>query len=247
MLGYLFRCIACDDARPAVRTFPLCLNCMEALAPCPPLCPSCASPFCVQNDSGDCLRPWARHGSIRSFRARYLLINPGYRTLRRWKARGGIAFERKVLNPDFQVTIPGNAWIVPIPQRFVRAWRFGGSPSERIAKWISRRSGAPVVALLEPVHDPGLPRQAELSAEARLQNRLRFRIRAGRILPPRTPVVLVDDFMTTGHTLRKASDLLAENGADDVHVFCLGVRPVRSEQRRNLLHRECRPESVGQE
>ena len=47
-------------------------------------------------------------------------------------------------------------------------------------------------------------------------------------------IILVDDFITTGHTVRAAAKTLKLSGALSVHVFALGVRPLQCGEQRPL-------------
>ncbi|MCM2322072.1 MAG: hypothetical protein NDJ90_02305 [Oligoflexia bacterium] len=225
-----FRCPCCGSGATP-RTFPLCEGCARALVRAPALCPTCASPVCPQAaPGGGCLRPWARSG-IHSYSAAYLLVNPCYRVLKRWKLTGGPLFNRTILRADDGLR---ESWrefnadaIVTVPQRAWRAWRMKGSPSERIARFVSAELSLPIVRALEPsLARRGTRRQAELSGEDRYANPIAFA--PGERLTPGARLILVDDFMTSGRTLREAAAALLSLGAGAVHVFCLGLRLTRS-------------------
>jgi len=62
-------------------------------------------------------------------------------------------------------------------------------------------------------------RQAELDSWTRLQNEMDF-----NAWKTANNVVLVDDFITTGHTVREAARSLKMSGVRTVHVFGLGAR-----------------------
>lgn len=57
-----------------------------------------------------------------------------------------------------------------------------------------------------------------------MENPLRFKAIESRI-GGLTQVILVDDFMTSGRTIKAASQALGKAGIGRVDVFCLGVRP----------------------
>jgi predicted amidophosphoribosyltransferase len=246
ILPLLFKCPACRFAAPQRAHFPLCDLCENSLMAAPPLCPSCASPDCVREGTspGTCLRPWESPAShplpaIRSYAALYSLLGPSYPVLRSWKYQHGPAFDRRVLKATPQIRGfwasrgPFDA-VVPIPQRFRRAWLLGGSPAEKVARWAANESQAPFLPLLRPNHgsNPGSThshRQAELGLLDRFSHRLKFQVETRQVktLPRDARVLLVDDFMTSGHTLHAAAQCLRGVGVFDVHVFCLGVRIIR--------------------
>lgn len=256
MLRFLIRCVACSEFGVSRKTFPLCRNCMNELTPAPELCPRCSSPLCPQSaQPAECLRPWIRNApedGIGSYRALYYLTDACHSLLKKWKTRGAPLFDRKILVPDDSLISKlrslNAAAIVPIPQRDDRIWSLGRSSTETIARWLATLLELPVLHALDPPGSAPRYRQAELKRLDRYQNRIDFEI--GREQPPRgEPLILVDDFMTTGHTLRAASRLLWRNGSGLIHVFCLGVRPwsTQPESRRDLMKSVRRPVTVGQE
>lgn len=99
-----------------------------------------------------------------------------------------------------------------------------GSRAERIAGWLSREHGIPLWPVLK-LRAAGGPRQAELGIRDRLMHAPRFTV-PSHLRPRlrRRKVLLIDDFATTGHTLRSAAATLTEGGARAVHGFCLGMR-----------------------
>lgn len=241
MLSILFKCISCGLG-PQRSSFPLCETCFQSLVPCPRLC-SCGSPICPETG---CDRPWAQNAAIQSYRARYALIEPGYTVLKRWKKSGGRIFDRRILNPDSSILGSlkgfGLQVIVPIPQRVSRAWTLRGSPAEKIARWIGRKLDVPVSFLLKVDSRNSRFRQAELPIQERLANRFRFEVEQRLLSAAGSRVLLVDDFMTTGHTLRIAARALSTYGIHQIHVFCLGLRL----QQPRLSHRKPRSVPVGE-
>ncbi len=239
MLRHLFRCSACDERAP--ERLPLCSICAASLIRCPELCGGCGSPVCGPDE---CLRPWAPLHPLESLRAAYLFIGRGHGVLAAWKFRSGPLFDRSILRMDDPlrkgIQSLGLKAIVPLPQRFERAWQLKGSPAERIAAWVSRETGAPLVRALR-VSGHLAERQTGGGAHARFANRTRFE-RAEKL--PDGPVLLVDDFMTTGHTLRKAASALS---GSRLHAFCLGLRLRGLEQKRGRLGERVRGAvAVGQ-
>lgn len=233
---FLFCCRSCEH--PATRgSFPLCEDCSTQPLSAPPLCRHCGSHICV-------LRPDRCFGSkgdafIDSYTARYLLIEPGYTVLKSWKKHGGPLFDRFVLkaNTEFisrirnQILDPARTVVVPVPQSFERSWRLGRSPALTVAQWISKETKLPLEADLLALRSPSSrkPRQAQLGLERRLQtpSQVIATDRAIGFASSRqiTTIVLVDDFMTSGHTLRNTALALKEAGFPSIHAVVLGYRP----------------------
>lgn len=260
-LNWAWFCAACRRRPPDHATFPLCLLCRESLLRCPPLCAKCASLSCpVSKTELTCQRPWFPEGALDSHHARYLLTGMGYTVLKRWKVSGSSGFDRRILIADPELErrlheLDCQA-VVAVPQRYRRSWQLGGSPAWRVARWMAQKLSLP---LIDPwcVRDiaPGAVtalRQAELAREERIRTRFGFKLHGEARLEPR--ILLVDDFFTTGHTMRGAAETLRSGGALRVHAFSLGFRPellridaLDAQHRRDLLERGSRAEGVRQE
>lgn len=243
MLRLLFACASCGSPRP--EAFPLCRVCRDSLLPCPELCAQCGSPVC----GSKCRRAWAPLLPLRSLHATYLFLGLGHEVLRRWKFHPGPFLDQAILKLDASLAgrlrATGARTIVAVPQRFERAWELGGGSSARIAAWLSRELGIPARPLLKPGRlKTG---QSSSSAELRFQNALRFQA-DNEGTPVLEPILLVDDFATTGHTLRSAARALGAGGWSDVHAFCLGLKLRRLEkQSRDLSQSTGWAITVGQE
>lgn len=173
---------------------------------------------------------------IDSFRAAYLLSEPGYSVLKSWKKVGGYAFDRRILNFERCGLQAVDAdFIIPIPQDFSRSWKMRGSAAEKIARQIQSQTGFTLIhALKRASRSP--KRQAELSMQERFSNSIRYEVKKELASAlDGSNCLLVDDFMTTGHTLKNAALALQSRGVKSVHVFCLGVRPFRMSEKGELF------------
>jgi len=117
----------------------------------------------------------------------------------------------------------GTWWLVPVPSRRAAARARGGDHVLRLA----RRCAAELAAAGRPAAvapvlrlEPGVSDSVGLGRVARVANLAgRVRLRAGRLPPAGTPVVLLDDVVTTGTTLAVCSGVLATAGL----VVCAAV------------------------
>jgi predicted amidophosphoribosyltransferase len=224
MLDLLFDCPGCGGAS-APESFPMCRDCLASLVACPELCRECGN-FC--DTRNPCLLSGEYGSPIASYGARYLLAGPAYAVIRSWKARRGPALNRRILNLNGGRRVPETEAIVPIPQRRRRAWKLGGSPADQLARWLASETGVPALRCLRPAGDE--LRQAQLDSGARVSRELKLSV-ASAGLAGRT-ILLVDDIMTTGSTLRAAARALKDAGAREVHAFALGFRPSFQESAR---------------
>jgi len=108
-------------------------------------------------------------------------------------------------------------YIVPVPLHWTRyAWRWFNQ-AEIIAEELSKASGKPLVKLLKRDRNTGY--QAGLSREKRLNNLLNaFRLLDNAQAYRGKKVLLVDDVMTTGTTLKTCARQLIKIGPEKIFI-----------------------------
>jgi ComF family protein len=112
--------------------------------------------------------------------------------------------------------------VVPIPLHWRRYWSRGYNQAAAVGREVAGGLGVMFGSLLRRVRHT--PQQVQPSAAARRENvRGAFRVRRGASLSGRS-VLLVDDVMTTGSTVREAARTLREGGAIRVVVAILARR-----------------------
>lgn len=110
--------------------------------------------------------------------------------------------------------IPENAVIVPVPTAQARVRQRGYDQSVLIARMFAKQSGVPCKKLLSR---HGSQRQTGSSRAERLKQ-LEGAFSAKKCEDLRkTPIILVDDVMTTGATLEAAARVLKTAGAKEIH------------------------------
>lgn len=132
----------------------------------------------------------------------------------------------KLRGTDF---LPADTVVAPVPLSAGRLRRRGFNQAEEIAQQVSHELGFPLRAgLLKRSRSPG--DQKKLGASARKQSvRGTYAVSPGACAP--RSVLLIDDVMTTGATVREISRVLLNAGAMRVNVAILARTP--QERRKN--------------
>jgi len=122
--------------------------------------------------------------------------------------------------PNVLALLTPDAVLVPVPLHPRRRRERGFNQAERLARQLAARTGHRVVETAL-VRRRDTPSQAGLSATNRRRNVMGAFVvrRRGRIAG--RPVVLVDDVMTTGATVRACAEALRAAGAIQVRVLTL--------------------------
>lgn len=186
-----------------------------------------------------------------------------HKILRHWKKNPHTLFEEEIFRRAEPALKRINKlhlhqpWhgIVSIPQSDQRAFFLGGGPARRIAKKISKKFTLPVFEVLEKRNDRG-PRQAEKSHHERMESTIQYQIRSDHWVDwNEKRILLIDDFRTTGQTIKTAQAALRDCGVARVDVLVLGHRPhffnrdieLAAQKRERLQHRGTRSKPIGDE
>ncbi|HJW46383.1 MAG TPA: ComF family protein [Lysobacter sp.] len=210
------RCLSCEG--PGLDGIDLCAACAATLPWNRCACPRCAIPLPASAVCGDCLRREAalarrgRHASLGAVHAACVYAAPIDRLLPRFKFHRDLAAGALLaqLMAEAFAPLPRPQALIPLPLHRARLRRRGYDQALELARPLAH-------ALDLPLRDDLLYRvratapQSELSAAARRRNlRHAFAVRETAVTP--THVVLIDDVMTTGATLRAAAEALQRAG-----------------------------------
>ncbi len=146
-----------------------------------------------------------------------------YDVLRAWKKRPGLLIDRRILSeirPSLWPELADVQAVLPIPQDWRRSFALSGSPALKLARALSSAYKIPLrTDLLQAM--PG-PRQAEQPFSKRMARAISYRAIPNCKLKC---VLLVDDFKTSGQTLRQAAIALQSLGIPEIQSWSLGTRP----------------------
>lgn len=225
-----FKCPVCE--RPFLWPVTVCGACLDAILPAPSVCPKC---FRIGNPCSSALCDLLQGPKFSAVVSGFLAVGLGYQVLKAWKKNPSAAFESELTKrihwQDVRTSIGTADWVVPVPQSPRRILRLGGGGSWSVAMLLSAKLGIRLEPLLKYA-DPGdslfrtRRRQAELDAWERTQTHLRWSVGKTRgNTSSAKHIVLVDDFVTTGHTVRSALEVLQRSGRfERISLFCLGLR-----------------------
>lgn len=115
-----------------------------------------------------------------------------------------------------------NTWIIPVPMHWRRMFWRGANSANELAKWVAGGTSGVFEpnALVRKRHTPTLDERPPEERHALLQDAFDVPRRYTSGLSGRH-VVLVDDVMTTGATLRSASTQLLQIGAARIDIMVL--------------------------
>jgi ComF family protein len=120
--------------------------------------------------------------------------------------------------------LPTNTMIVPIPTAASHIRERGYDHISILARLLAQRRTVPVVSIL---NRSSSATQHRLNRASRQQEALKtFHINSNISIDPTTPVLLLDDIITTGSTISAAASVLAEAGVQTIMVTALAYQPL---------------------
>jgi ComF family protein len=225
-----------------VRDFvfpPICWLCGQVMETEPDFCRSCQERFresyrracwrCGRSvgpfadTSGGCDRCAGEYYPFRSVRrlGRYEgVLREAILKIKHLNGEGlAVALGRLLGQMLAQTDCPCDA-VVPVPLHWLRYWQRGYNQAQAIAEGIAQVLGKPVLPRLlrRQRYTPSQPNQPVTRREENLRGA--FALGRGASHLP-SAILLVDDVMTTGSTLREAARVLRSAGVRQIHVAVL--------------------------
>lgn len=232
-LVYPRRCASCDVLLPAERVL-FCPPCAGSLVPAAGAsCPRCAAvyldlPGGGRHVCGACLRAEPPFLSAAAAFAYGAALQDA---VSRWKGRPDESLTRPLCAlaevalsaAGARSSWPDGAIVVPVPAHRSRLRQRGFNPAGQLARHLARWAGLPLAARgLRATRAAATSRGQRRGARER---RVRGAFAAREALVRGRAVVLVDDVMTTGATVRAATRALLAAHAREVHVAVLARAP----------------------
>ena len=188
------------------------------------VCPSCGAELDgIFSSCTDCMNSpkplWKRAYSIFKYRESVMDC------VHQLKYKGGTELARplgRLAAGLFDQDSPHYDFIVPIPLHWTRYLSRGYNQSELFARQVSLHTGIPLKRALKRIRPT--KQQAFLSKSERKSNiKGAFSVFDSTVAEKRT-ILLTDDVMTTGSTLREAAGVLLKAGADRVDILVIARR-----------------------
>lgn len=120
--------------------------------------------------------------------------------------------------------LAANTVIVPIPTASSHIRQRGYDHIEILARLLSKRRDMPIARLLQRSSNTTQHRLNK--AERQHEASSAFRISKAAAINPDTPLLLLDDIITTGSTISSAARVLADAGAKTIFVATLAYQPL---------------------
>lgn len=215
-------CPLCSQTLPLSWTEPFCPDCLAGIRPLPSArCSRCALPFpAAENSSHLCSRCLRQPPEFHTVYALGLYQGVLRKAIHQLKFNNRVLLDRalgELLDRVIPATIEYDLLVaVPLAQQRLRQRSF--NQSLLLARELAKHRRRPVAVDLLEKNSETLP-QHGLGAVERHRN-LNGVFQCGRRLSGER-ILLVDDVMTTGTTVRACSDVLRRAGAGDVHVAVL--------------------------
>jgi ComF family protein len=208
--GEQWLCAPCAEALARIERAPACPCCAYALALWGDPCPRCLGRG--QRRLGAILRLGRYESPLRE-----LILAMKYR--KRWALAADLA-DRLLRRPGVEELIGDADALVPVPLHPWRHWQRGFNQSEQLCRRLSQRTGKPVWSGLRRLRLG--ERQASLrSAAASVRNvKEAYQLKGS---PKGARLLLVDDVLTTGATLRASARVLHAGGARALSALVLAV------------------------
>ncbi|MBN23366.1 MAG: hypothetical protein CL678_18920 [Bdellovibrionaceae bacterium] len=220
----LFCCVACEK-KATWKYLPLCRSCHLALKPTNSICVICGSPLCKK----ECRFPWLQPYPIEKVHAPFLSLGRTHEILKAWKKKPGPQLERQIFNwnHDFwtQLAVENFQSIIPVPQHLNRWNQLKHHPSHEIARRTSIKLNIPII---EPLtFNQKITNAAKKNRSERLQmNTLLKWSFSKHKLELVKKILIVDDFYTSGGTLKNISRFIQQEYPIQIQALVLGRRPL---------------------
>lgn len=222
ILNILFpqSCPLCCRASTNHRTAPICPQCWEKVSLYNgPLCNRCGKPLTSDKSiiCGECISDEPSFKYARS----YGLYEGGLeKAIKLLKYHGVTRLSVPLSDLLLQLPLPRVDVIIPVPLHRRRLRERGFNQSALLSRHVAKRLKIPVAITSLIKHRDTHP-QVDLDARDRRKNIKGAFTVENREMIYKKDIMLIDDVLTTGATVRECSKVLRKAGAGDIYVIAL--------------------------
>ncbi|GBE41463.1 MAG TPA: ComF family protein [Nitrospirae bacterium] len=222
VLNTLFpeKCPVCNENSSDHKTAPICTVCWNSIQPYEgPRCNRCGLP--LNSDSsiicGECIKDEPAYRSVRTFG---LYKGPLKKAINLLKYHNMKRLSKPLSEIILRMEIPQVDAVIPVPLYKDRLRQREFNQSALLAKFTARKSGASlIVDCLVKVKDT-MPQVGLSSRDRRKNLRNAFGVENKELIEGKV-ILLLDDVITTGATVRECSRVLKKAGAGNIYVIGL--------------------------
>lgn len=213
-------CPVCQQSSSEHATAPLCPECWQSIVPYEgPICKKCGKPLLSEASTicGECLTDEPAFDWARSFGIYENILKKGINLL---KYHGKKRLSKPLSNFLCYLDLPAAHAIIPVPVHNNRLRQRGFNQSALLGRYLAKTLQIELILnCLVKIKDT-LP-QVGLRSKERNENIKRsFSVRNKDLIVGKK-ILLLDDVITTGATIRECSKVLKKAGAEDIYVIAL--------------------------
>lgn len=213
-------CPVCKNAATDHETAPICSDCWQAVSPYKgPMCQRCGKPLVsdVSTICGECLEDGPAFSCARSFGLYEGVLKKAISLL---KFYGIKRLSKPLSDIILHIEMPRVDAVLPVPLHEKRLRQREYNQSALITKYLAKSLGIEVLLnCLVKIRDTAP--QVGLSSKDRRKNiKGAFDIKQRELIKGKN-IMLVDDVVTTGATVRECSRVLKKAGAENIYVITL--------------------------
>ena len=213
-------CPVCHETSSDHTIAPICTGCWNSIQPYEgPKCDKCGIP--LDSDSsitcGECIKDEPVYRSVRTFG---LYKGPLRKAINLLKYHNMKRLSKPLSGLILGMEMPRANAVIPVPLYKDRLRQREFNQSALLAKYAAKETGTSLLFdCLVKVKDT-MPQVGLSSRERRRNIRNAFKIQNKEVIE-RKDILLIDDVITTGATVRECSRVLKKAGAGDIHVMAL--------------------------
>ena len=213
-------CPVCHESASDHTTAPICTGCWDSIRPYEgPRCDKCGIP--LDSDSsmtcGECIKDEPAYRSVRSFG---LYRGPLRKSINLLKYHNTKRLSKPLSEIILSMDIPRADAVIPVPLYKDRLRQREFNQSALLAKYTAKNTGMSLlVDCLIKLKDTR-PQVGLTSRERRRNMKNAFGVEKKDLIKGKD-ILLVDDVITTGATVRECSRVLKKAGAGNIYVMAL--------------------------